>query len=48
MHQLGQLTRLQLLTLVVQRVPGMGDETAAYYGRMSKDGLIDLLTRSRS
>lgn len=43
--KLGQLTRLDLLALAVQRVPGMGDETAAYYGSMSKDGLIDPLTR---
>ena len=45
MHQLGQLSRLDLLALAVRRVPGMGDESAAYYAEMSKDGLIDLLTR---
>lgn len=46
-HRLGQLRHLDLLALALEQVPDCGDESARYYARMSKDGLISLLTRHR-
>lgn len=43
-HQLGHL---DLLALALRRVPGCGDESARYYAGLSREKLIDLLTRHR-
>ena len=48
LRRLAQLRHLDLLALALRQVPGCGDETARYYARMSRDGLLDLLTRKAS